>query len=101
MKKSFQTGNALASYPTCALAGLVRPPPPGMCTNMYIGDFCDVVMKCLVTVLQTNFPTGTNQVSISLITSSFIYHVVNMHYERGLSSLSSLDCHQLLDIKLH
>ena len=33
---------------------------------MSSGDFCDVVMKCLVIVLQTNFPTGTNKVPIYL-----------------------------------
>lgn len=38
----------------------------GMCMNSAAGDFCDVVMKCFVNVLQSNFPTGTNTISLHL-----------------------------------
>ena len=32
-------------------------------SNDVCGDFCDIVMKCFVFALQTNFSTGTNRVS--------------------------------------
>ncbi len=37
----------------------------GMCTSMSSDNFCEIAVKCLVIVLQTNFSTGTNKASIS------------------------------------